>query len=346
MKPHLFIVSWALIHISTSAMAIGPKQVFPKAGTTLFQYTAETATRARTQGVVAAGGLKWTCVNNRCTISGPWPTPAVAACQSLAAAVGAMRSYGHPGLQLNAAQLAQCNAGLAVAAPVFKPAGVAATPPPAVTVKNPSLPTPPAPGPISGGGQAGAPYQLASKPGEVAFGDGQAGARLPGGGVAGKTLPNTRGPGMNAGALSAIKLASINSRKSDFGALKRAVASAAAAAAEAQRRFLAERERSATRGNDCDDSRADVHPGATEICDHADNNCNGEVDEGQTLPRYLDADGDGHGDPAQRLNVCPSDISRYASAAEAGSGPWLVEVGNDIDDANPDCWNAATHCAQ
>jgi MYXO-CTERM domain-containing protein len=33
-------------------------------------------------------------------------------------------------------------------------------------------------------------------------------------------------------------------------------------------------------GTDCNDNRADIHPGADEVCDSYDNNCNGEIDEG------------------------------------------------------------------
>jgi hypothetical protein len=36
----------------------------------------------------------------------------------------------------------------------------------------------------------------------------------------------------------------------------------------------------ATRGGDCDDTRSSVHPGATEVCDSRDNDCDGSTDEG------------------------------------------------------------------
>lgn len=36
----------------------------------------------------------------------------------------------------------------------------------------------------------------------------------------------------------------------------------------------------ATSNDDCDDTKAAVHPGATEICDHLDDDCNGQIDEG------------------------------------------------------------------
>ena len=46
---------------------------------------------------------------------------------------------------------------------------------------------------------------------------------------------------------------------------------------------------------DCNDNNAAVNPGATEICDGLDNNCNGQTDEGVTNTYYLDSDGDGFG---------------------------------------------------
>jgi len=57
---------------------------------------------------------------------------------------------------------------------------------------------------------------------------------------------------------------------------------------------------------DCDDSRPDVFPGAEEVCDGIDNDCDGEVDvdavDGDTF--YADSDGDGFGDPSESTVRC------------------------------------------
>ena len=48
---------------------------------------------------------------------------------------------------------------------------------------------------------------------------------------------------------------------------------------------------------DCDDANEAIFPGANEIFDSADNDCDGEVDEGFTERQfYRDVDGDGYGD--------------------------------------------------
>ena len=60
-----------------------------------------------------------------------------------------------------------------------------------------------------------------------------------------------------------------------------------------------------TCGADCDDSRRDVLPGATELCNGYDDNCNGSVDEGLLLAGFADADRDGHGTMTMPQMACP-----------------------------------------
>jgi hypothetical protein len=47
-----------------------------------------------------------------------------------------------------------------------------------------------------------------------------------------------------------------------------------------------------TAATDCNDNNASIHPGATELCNGVDDNCNGTVDEG--CPTCTDADADGY----------------------------------------------------
>ncbi|MDO9372079.1 MAG: MopE-related protein [Gammaproteobacteria bacterium] len=217
------------------------------------------------------------------------------------------------------------------------------TPPP-VLMKAPSMTVMPGPSPAKPSPATPSPATPPSTPQSMT-------APALQGGIAGAPA----GPAINGPA--ARQLTTINPaltrqlglRTESFTSLKREVERRRAVAEAEARRLAAEREAEASRregpgrnrggsGRDCDDSRADVYAGAAEICDLVDNNCNGSVDEGVTLPRYLDADGDGHGSASLRVNVCPSEISARATQAEAGTAPWLVELGNDCDDSNPDVW--------
>lgn len=49
---------------------------------------------------------------------------------------------------------------------------------------------------------------------------------------------------------------------------------------------------------DCDDMDSAINPGATEVCDGIDNNCDNQVDEGVLITSYFDNDTDGFGNPA------------------------------------------------
>ena len=72
---------------------------------------------------------------------------------------------------------------------------------------------------------------------------------------------------------------------------------------------------------DCDDHDRSVRPGAEEVCDEADQDCDGTVDEGVQTLFWLDEDGDGWGGD---------------SSVEACEAPFKhAERGGDCDDHSP-----------
>jgi hypothetical protein len=94
-----------------------------------------------------------------------------------------------------------------------------------------------------------------------------------------------------------------------------------------------------TNNTDCDDTRSSVHPGAAEVCDGLDNNCNGTIDEGTVMTTwYRDADGDGYGNPLLPLQACAKPVGYVTNStdcndASASVHPGAAEVcGNGIDD--------------
>jgi hypothetical protein len=88
--------------------------------------------------------------------------------------------------------------------------------------------------------------------------------------------------------------------------------------------------------NDCDNNNAGINPGATEICNGIDENCNGVVDEGVQNTYYADADLDGFGGSTTTLACAvPAGYSANNSDCDeslATVNPGASELCNGIDD--------------
>jgi hypothetical protein len=82
--------------------------------------------------------------------------------------------------------------------------------------------------------------------------------------------------------------------------------------------------------SDCDDAAKAVHPGATELCNGVDDDCDAGVDD-DAVDRstwYADSDGDGYGNAARSALSCTA------------PGGWVADA-TDCDDANDATWPGA-----
>jgi hypothetical protein len=75
-------------------------------------------------------------------------------------------------------------------------------------------------------------------------------------------------------------------------------------------------------GPDCNDNNPGVHPNQAEVCNGLDDDCDGSVDEGLTVPLYVDADRDGYGAAGGTpVHLCTG-------------APGYSALNNDCDDTN------------
>jgi hypothetical protein len=90
-------------------------------------------------------------------------------------------------------------------------------------------------------------------------------------------------------------------------------------------------------GDDCDDSNISVYPGATEIEDGLDNDCNGQIDDiGGSSLWFADVDGDGYGDPNNSISSAYQPAGYVADNTDcddndATVNPFATEVADGID---------------
>ncbi|MCK6528195.1 FG-GAP-like repeat-containing protein [Myxococcota bacterium] len=80
---------------------------------------------------------------------------------------------------------------------------------------------------------------------------------------------------------------------------------------------------------DCDDGDPGVHPGADEVCDGLDQDCDGAADEGTPglSPFHPDADGDGFGDPSTGTLACEAPPGHLADATDCDDDDASVHPG-------------------
>ncbi|MEP7127837.1 MAG: MopE-related protein, partial [Chitinophagales bacterium] len=73
--------------------------------------------------------------------------------------------------------------------------------------------------------------------------------------------------------------------------------------------------------SDCNDVESNIYPGATELCNGLDDDCDAQIDEGVQSLFYPDADGDGYGDAVGAILSCTEPVGFVESATDCNDDP-------------------------
>jgi hypothetical protein len=102
-----------------------------------------------------------------------------------------------------------------------------------------------------------------------------------------------------------------------------------------------------TDATDCDDSRSDINPAATEICNGIDDDCDGDIDDADASldstsasTWYTDADSDGYGDSATAVLACEQPAGTSAFDGDCDDSDPAYNPGADESDCtDPNDYN-------
>ena len=91
--------------------------------------------------------------------------------------------------------------------------------------------------------------------------------------------------------------------------------------------------------SDCDDLNYEIGPGAEEICDDIDNDCDDAVDEDVLITFYADGDGDGYGLEEDSVEACdiPSGYAEMADDCDDTNSETYPGAEERCDDIDNDC---------
>lgn len=102
-----------------------------------------------------------------------------------------------------------------------------------------------------------------------------------------------------------------------------------------------------TNATDCNDAVGAINPGATEICNSLDDDCDAAVDAADSslsggLTLYRDSDSDGYGSPSSSIRACSATAGYVSSNTDCNDSsgainPLAPEICNSVDD---DCDSA------